>query len=170
MKERYINVGKIILKEIDDYDRKKTGRDYFPSSITSLCLRAQVKTKANLNGPYVQGCIIAHDLERLMENVHELNPIEPSEPTEPKTDKSSNKSKTEANSVTETKVVESKEEPNEPESIKEPKVSEPRGEPNVNEPVKPSINLELTIPMPTSSKHCKEIRIVNYDGYDKVYA
>ncbi|MBA0756332.1 hypothetical protein Gogos_005386 [Gossypium gossypioides] len=101
MIERSINVGKIILKEIHDCARQKLGSVYFPSLITSLCLTAQVKTKANLKGPYVQGCITSHDLERLMENFHELNPIELSELTEPETDESSNKSESIANSVTE---------------------------------------------------------------------
>ncbi|KAH1046640.1 hypothetical protein J1N35_037424, partial [Gossypium stocksii] len=59
------------------------------------------KTKANLKGPYVQGYIVAHDVERLVENVHKLNPIEPSELIEPETNESSNRSKIEANSVTE---------------------------------------------------------------------
>ncbi|KAH1031286.1 hypothetical protein J1N35_043460 [Gossypium stocksii] len=93
MTEMYINVGKVILKEIHDCARKKTGSAYFPSLITSLCLRAQVKTKPNLKGLYAQGCITAHYLERLVVNVHEINPIEPSEPTKPETDESSNKSK-----------------------------------------------------------------------------
>ncbi|MFQ6666089.1 hypothetical protein Gotur_032584 [Gossypium turneri] len=71
--EKSINVGKIILKEIHDCAKKKTGSAYFPSLITSLCLRARVKTQANLKGQYVQGCITTHDLERLVERVHELN-------------------------------------------------------------------------------------------------
>ncbi|MBA0750718.1 hypothetical protein Gogos_002108 [Gossypium gossypioides] len=81
MTVRSINVRKIILREIHGCSRKKTGSAYFPSLITSICLRAQVKTKANLKGPYVQCCIIAHDLERLVENFYELNLIEASEPT-----------------------------------------------------------------------------------------
>ncbi|MFQ6624175.1 hypothetical protein Gotur_003784, partial [Gossypium turneri] len=48
--EKSINVGKIILKEIHDYAKKKAGSAYFPSLITSLCLRACVKTQANLKG------------------------------------------------------------------------------------------------------------------------
>ncbi|MBA0756498.1 hypothetical protein Gogos_022152 [Gossypium gossypioides] len=59
MTERSINIRRIILKEIHDCARKKTEIAYFPSLITSLCLRAQVKTKANLKGLYVQGCITA---------------------------------------------------------------------------------------------------------------
>ena len=42
--EKSINVGKIILKKIYDCAKKKTGSAYFPSLITSLCLRACVKT------------------------------------------------------------------------------------------------------------------------------
>ncbi|MBA0753580.1 hypothetical protein Gogos_020800, partial [Gossypium gossypioides] len=159
MTERSINIGKIILKEIHDCARKKTIYAYFPSLITSLCLRAQVKTKANLKGPYVQGCITAYDLERLVENVHELNPLKPSEPIEPKTDESSNKFETEANSVTKTEEAESKEEPNDPELIKEPKVSEPKEELNADEPIEPSVDLELTIPMPTSSSTVKKSKL-----------
>ncbi|KAH1097225.1 hypothetical protein J1N35_014146, partial [Gossypium stocksii] len=71
--EKSLNVAKIILKEIHACARKKTGSVYFPSLITSLCLRAYVKTQANLKGQYVQGCITNYDLERLVERVHELN-------------------------------------------------------------------------------------------------
>ncbi|MFQ6654179.1 hypothetical protein Gotur_025266 [Gossypium turneri] len=60
--EKSINVGKIILKEIHDCAKKKAGSAYFPSLITSLCLRDRVKTQANLKGQYVQGCITSHDL------------------------------------------------------------------------------------------------------------
>ncbi|MFQ6657922.1 hypothetical protein Gotur_027406, partial [Gossypium turneri] len=88
--EKSINVGKIILKEIHDYAKKKVGSAYFPSLITSLCLRARVKTQENLKGQYVQGCITSHDLERLVERVHELNQGEQGEPIEPKTEESTN--------------------------------------------------------------------------------
>ncbi|MFQ6628852.1 hypothetical protein Gotur_007665 [Gossypium turneri] len=71
--EKSINVGKIILQEIHDCAKKKAGSAYFPSLITSLCLKARVKTQANLKGRYVQGCITNYDLERLVERVHELN-------------------------------------------------------------------------------------------------
>ncbi|KAH1097637.1 hypothetical protein J1N35_014558 [Gossypium stocksii] len=80
MTKRTINVEEIILVKIHDCARKKAGSTYFPSLITSLCLTAQVKSKANLKGQYIQGCITALSLERLVENVHELNPIEPSIP------------------------------------------------------------------------------------------
>ncbi|KAH1073073.1 hypothetical protein J1N35_025401 [Gossypium stocksii] len=46
-KERSINVGRIILKEVQDYIRKKAGSAYFPSLITSLCLRVHVRSKVN---------------------------------------------------------------------------------------------------------------------------
>ncbi|KAH1073313.1 hypothetical protein J1N35_025641 [Gossypium stocksii] len=72
-KEKSINVGKNILKEIHNCAKKKTGSVYFPSFITSFCLRAHVKAQANLKGQYVQGCITNHDHERLVEKVHELN-------------------------------------------------------------------------------------------------
>ncbi|MFQ6658861.1 hypothetical protein Gotur_027954 [Gossypium turneri] len=84
--EKSINVGKVILKEIHDCAKKKAGSAYFPSLITSLCLRAHVKTQANLKGQYVQGCITSHDLERLVEIVHELNQGEQKEPTKPETE------------------------------------------------------------------------------------
>ncbi|MFQ6656258.1 hypothetical protein Gotur_026451 [Gossypium turneri] len=48
--EKSINVGKIILKEIHDCAKKKAVSAYFPSLITSLCLKAHVKTQANLKG------------------------------------------------------------------------------------------------------------------------
>ncbi|KAK8275989.1 hypothetical protein V6Z12_D10G170900 [Gossypium hirsutum] len=68
LKKKSINVGKIILKDIYDCSKKKVGIAYFPSLITSLCLRAHVKTQANLKGRYVQGCITNYDLERLVES------------------------------------------------------------------------------------------------------
>ncbi|MFQ6645196.1 hypothetical protein Gotur_020013, partial [Gossypium turneri] len=81
IKKKSINVGKIILKEIQDCTEKKAGSAYFPSLITSLCLKARVKTQAILKGRYVQGCITNYDLERLVERVHELNQGEQEEPT-----------------------------------------------------------------------------------------
>ncbi|TYI09412.1 hypothetical protein ES332_A09G070900v1 [Gossypium tomentosum] len=44
------NVGKIIIKEINDCAKKEAGIAYFPSLITSLCLRYCLKTQANLTG------------------------------------------------------------------------------------------------------------------------
>ncbi|KAH1129718.1 hypothetical protein J1N35_001096 [Gossypium stocksii] len=90
------------IAKIYDCAKKKTESAYFPSLTTSLCLRARVKTKANLNGQYVQGCITSHDLERLVERVHELNQGKQEEPTELETKESTNETKTEANSVTDT--------------------------------------------------------------------
>ncbi|MFQ6653997.1 hypothetical protein Gotur_025136, partial [Gossypium turneri] len=81
--EKSINLGKIILKEIHNCAKKKAGSGYFPSLITSLCLKARVKTQANLKGRYVQGCITNYGLERLVERVHELNQGEQEEPIEP---------------------------------------------------------------------------------------
>ncbi|MFQ6629247.1 hypothetical protein Gotur_006890, partial [Gossypium turneri] len=80
-----INVGKIILKEIHDCAKKKAESAYFPLLITSLCLRARVKTQANMKGQYVQGYITSHDLKRLVKRVHELNQGEQEEPIEPET-------------------------------------------------------------------------------------
>ncbi|KAH1129796.1 hypothetical protein J1N35_001174 [Gossypium stocksii] len=127
MTERCINVGKIILKEIHDYARKK-----------------------------VASCITAHDLERLVENVSEINPTELSESTELETDESSNKFETGANSVTKAEEEESEEEPNNLEPIKEPEISELVKEPNVDELIEPSVDPDLTIPMPTSSNTMKK--------------
>ncbi|MFQ6659070.1 hypothetical protein Gotur_028098 [Gossypium turneri] len=53
--EKSINVGKTILKEIRDCSKKKAGSAYFPSLITSLCLRVHVKTQANLKGSMFKG-------------------------------------------------------------------------------------------------------------------
>ncbi|KAK5794535.1 hypothetical protein PVK06_035767 [Gossypium arboreum] len=159
MTERSINVGIIIFKEIHDCARKKIESAYFPSLITSLYFRAQVKTKANLNGTYVQICVTTHNLERLEENVDELNPTELSEPTEPEIGKSSNKAKTEANLVIEIEEVKLEEEPNNPELIKELEVSKPRKKSNANEPVEPSVDHELNIPMPTSSDTVKKSKL-----------
>ncbi|KAK5802802.1 hypothetical protein PVK06_030425 [Gossypium arboreum] len=100
--EKSINVGKIILKEIHDCAKKQAGSAYFPSLITSLCLRAHVKTQANLKGRYVQGCITNYDLERLVERVHELNQGEQEEPTKPDIEESTDGTETEANSITNT--------------------------------------------------------------------
>ncbi|KAK5785510.1 hypothetical protein PVK06_040102 [Gossypium arboreum] len=99
--EKSFNVGKIILKEIYDCAKKKTGHAYFPSLITSLCLRAHVKTQENLKGQYVQGCITSHDLEKLVEKVHDLNQGEQEEPTEPDIEESTNKTKNESVTATE---------------------------------------------------------------------
>ncbi|KAH1083444.1 hypothetical protein J1N35_023205 [Gossypium stocksii] len=100
MTKRFINVRKIILKENQDCARKRVGSVYFPSLITSLCFRAQVKTKTNLKGCYVPGCITRHDIERLVENVRLLNQIEPNEL---ETDESLTKSKPEADLINKTK-------------------------------------------------------------------
>ncbi|KAH1083119.1 hypothetical protein J1N35_022880, partial [Gossypium stocksii] len=51
-------------------------------------------------------CITTHDIERLVENFHELNPNEPSEPTKPETGESSNKLESKLDSVDETKEAE----------------------------------------------------------------
>ncbi|MFQ6668359.1 hypothetical protein Gotur_034030, partial [Gossypium turneri] len=86
--EKSNNVGKIILKEIHNCTKKKAGSAYFPSLITSLCLKARVKTQANLKRRYVEGCITNYDLEILVEKVHELNQGEQEKPTEPDTEES----------------------------------------------------------------------------------
>ncbi|KAK5771513.1 hypothetical protein PVK06_047728 [Gossypium arboreum] len=113
----------------------------------------QVKTKENLKGLYVQDCITAYNLEWLVENVHELNPLEP---TQPETEESLNKFESEADSVDKTEEIESEEESNNPKLINKPEVSEPKEEMNADEPIEPSVDLELTIPMPTSSNTTKK--------------
>ncbi|MFQ6641640.1 hypothetical protein Gotur_015866 [Gossypium turneri] len=55
--EKSINVGKIIFKEIHDCAKKKAGSAYFPSLITSLCLKARIKTQANLKGDMFKGAL-----------------------------------------------------------------------------------------------------------------
>ncbi|KAK5812215.1 hypothetical protein PVK06_027634 [Gossypium arboreum] len=152
--ENSINVGKIILKDIYDYAKKKTGSAYFPSLITSLCLRACVKTQMNLKGQYVQGYITIHDLERLVEKVHELNQGEQEEQTEPDTEESTNKIETE--SVTNTEEEESDKEPNSPKLVEESENPEPKVEPE-EEPVKLSSEPEYTTPMPTSASTSRKL-------------
>ncbi|KAK5771894.1 hypothetical protein PVK06_048149 [Gossypium arboreum] len=115
--EKSINFGKIILKKFHDYAKKKAGSVYFPSLITLFCLRACVKTQANLKGRYVQGCITNYNLERLIERVHELNQGEQEEPTEPDTEESIDGTETEANLVIDTEKEESDKEPNSPRPI-----------------------------------------------------
>ncbi|KAH1047311.1 hypothetical protein J1N35_038095 [Gossypium stocksii] len=157
--EKSINVGKIILKQIYDCAKKKTGSAYFPSLITSLYLRARVKTQANLKGQYVQGCITSHDLERLVEKVHELNQGEQEEPTEPKTKESKNATETEANSVIEIEEEESDRESNSPKPIEESSDPKPRVGPE-EEPVKPSVEPEFTTPMSTSASTPKKLELL----------
>ncbi|KAH1096871.1 hypothetical protein J1N35_013792, partial [Gossypium stocksii] len=94
--ERSINVGRIILKEIKDCAKK----------------RAQVRSKANLKGHYVQGCVTRHDLEILVENIELLNQVEPNEPNELESNESSTKSEPEADLINDIEKVEAKEEPN----------------------------------------------------------
>ncbi|KAK5836091.1 hypothetical protein PVK06_011840 [Gossypium arboreum] len=136
--EKSINVGKIILKEIHDCAKKKAGCAYFPSLITSVCLRARVKTQENLKGRYVQGCIANYDLRRLVERVHELNQGEQEEPTEPDT-----KESIEANLVTDIEEEESNKESNSPKPIKCSENLEPRVEPE-EELVRLSVEPEPT--------------------------
>ncbi|KAH1107554.1 hypothetical protein J1N35_011322, partial [Gossypium stocksii] len=111
MIERSINFGKIILKEIHDFARKKARSAYFPSLIALLWLRAQVRSKENLKGCYVQGYITRHDLEKLVENVELLNQVEPDGLNELESDKSSTKSKPKANSINAIEEAEIGEEP-----------------------------------------------------------
>ncbi|KAK5819133.1 hypothetical protein PVK06_024095 [Gossypium arboreum] len=111
-------------------------------------LRARVKTQVNLKGQYVTGCITSHDLERLVEKVHELNQGEQEEPTEPDTEESTNE--TEAELVTDTKEEESYKEPNSSKPVEGSKNPKPRVEPE-EEPVKLSVEPEYTTPMPTSA-------------------
>ncbi|KAK5811622.1 hypothetical protein PVK06_026973 [Gossypium arboreum] len=141
----------VILKEnsINDCAKKKTGSAYFPSLITSLCLRVHVKTQGNLKGQYVQMCITSHDLERLVEKVHELNQGEQEEPTKQDTDESTNETETE--SVTATEEEESNKEPNSPKPVEGSENPEPRVK-SEKEPDKLSVEPEYTTPMPTVAK------------------
>ncbi|MFQ6648134.1 hypothetical protein Gotur_020787 [Gossypium turneri] len=56
--------------------------------ITSLCLKAHVRTQANLKGRYAQGCITNYGLQRLVERVYELNQGVQEEPPESDTEES----------------------------------------------------------------------------------
>ncbi|KAK5811456.1 hypothetical protein PVK06_026790 [Gossypium arboreum] len=148
--EKSINIRKIILNEIHDCAKKKIRSAYFPSLITSLCLRAHVQTQANLKGRYVQECISNHDLERLVEKVHELNQGEQEDPTEPDIEESTNEIETEANSVTDIEEEESNKELNNLEPVEGSVTPEPRFEPQ-EEPVKLSVEPKSTTPIPTST-------------------
>ncbi|KAK5839101.1 hypothetical protein PVK06_007863 [Gossypium arboreum] len=153
--EKSINVGKIILKEIYDCAKKKTGSAYFPSLIISLCLMAHVKIQANLKGKYVQGCITNHDLESLVEKVHELNQGEQEGPIELDIDESTKETETEANSVTDTKQEEFDKEPNSPKPVEGSATPKLEVEPE-SETVKLSVELESSTPMPTSASASKK--------------
>ncbi|KAH1106373.1 hypothetical protein J1N35_010141 [Gossypium stocksii] len=127
--EKSINIRKIILKEIYDYAKMTKGSAYFPALITSLCLRARVKTQANLRGQYVQWCITIHDLERLVGRVQELN--QESEEEESEIELAG---------------------PNPAEGATNP---EPKVEPE-EEPVKPSVEPEFATPIPTHASTSKK--------------
>ncbi|KAK5835786.1 hypothetical protein PVK06_011494 [Gossypium arboreum] len=154
----FVNEKKIIVNEIHDCAKKKSRSVYFPSLITSLCLRARVKTQANLKAQYVQGCITNHDLERLVEKVHEPNQCEQEGPTDPDTEKSTKEIKTEANLVTETEEEESDKEPNSPKPVEGSTTPEPEVEPQ-EETVKLGLEPESTTPMPTSAI-CVQVRMM----------
>ncbi|KAH1129957.1 hypothetical protein J1N35_001335 [Gossypium stocksii] len=153
--ENFVNVGKIILKEIYNCAKKKTWSAYFQSLVTSLCLRDCDKTQANLKGQHVQGCITSHDLERLVERVHELNQGKQEEPTEPKTEESTKATKTEANLVIESKEEESDTESNSPQLVEgstNPKLGvEPK-----EELVRLSVEPEFTTPRLTFTSISKK--------------
>ncbi|KAH1107283.1 hypothetical protein J1N35_011051 [Gossypium stocksii] len=153
--EKSINVRKIIY----DCAKRKTGSAYFLSLITSLCLRARVKTQANLKGQYVQGCITSHDLERLVDKVHELNQGEQEEPTEPETKESTNATETEANSVTDTEEEESNTELNSPKPVEESSDPKPRvGQ--EEDPVKPSVEPKFIALMLTTASTPKKSKLL----------
>ncbi|KAK5825446.1 hypothetical protein PVK06_020283 [Gossypium arboreum] len=158
--EKSVIIGKIILNEIHDCAKKKIGSVYFPSLVTSLCLRAHVKTQANLKGQYVQGCITNHDLERLVEKVHKLNQGEQEEPTEPDTKDSTKETEIEANSVTDIEEKESDKEPNSPKPVEGFAAPEPKVELE-KETVKRSVEPESTTPMPTSASASKKSELSN---------
>ncbi|KAK5811586.1 hypothetical protein PVK06_026934 [Gossypium arboreum] len=120
--------------------------------------KADFKTQANLKGQYVQGCITNHDLERLIEKVHELNQGKQEEPTEQNTEESTNEAETEANSVRNTEEEESDKEPNSPKLVEGSIIPEPEVELE-KETVKLSVELESTTPMPTSASALKKSKL-----------
>ncbi|KAK8366044.1 hypothetical protein V6Z11_A02G095100 [Gossypium hirsutum] len=88
----------------------------------------------------------SHDLERLVEQVHELNQSEQEEPTEPDAEESTNETETE--SITTTEEEESDKEPNSPKPVEGSENPKPRVEPE-EEPVKLSVEPKYATPMPT---------------------
>ncbi|KAH1082315.1 hypothetical protein J1N35_022076 [Gossypium stocksii] len=126
IEQKSINVGKIILKEIHDCAKKRIGR-----------------------------CITNHDLERLVEKVHELNQGEQEEPTKLDTEESTNETETNVNSITDTEEEESDEEPNSPKQVEGSTNLEPKVEPEY-EIVKLSVKPEFTTPVPTSTSTSKK--------------
>ncbi|KAH1107790.1 hypothetical protein J1N35_011558, partial [Gossypium stocksii] len=58
------DVGKIILKEIQNCSIRRSGPAYFPFTITILCLKAKILANVKKTG-YSQGIIIDWDLYRL---------------------------------------------------------------------------------------------------------
>ncbi|KAK5839876.1 hypothetical protein PVK06_008721 [Gossypium arboreum] len=149
--EKSINVEKIILKEIHDCAKNKTRIVYVQSLITSLCLRAHVKTQANLKGQYVQGYITNYDLERLVEKVHELNQCEQEEPTKSDTKESTKETEIETNSVTYTEEKESDKELNSSKPVEGSVTPEPEVELE-KETNKLSVKPKSTTPVPSSAK------------------
>ncbi|KAH1082838.1 hypothetical protein J1N35_022599 [Gossypium stocksii] len=114
----------------------------------------RVRTQVNLKGQYVQGCITSHDLERLVERVHELHQGEQEEPIEPETEESTNETKTEANSVTDIEEEEFDKELNSPKPVERSTNPKPKVEPE-EDLVKLSVELEFTTPMSTFARSSK---------------
>ncbi|KAH1055920.1 hypothetical protein J1N35_033985 [Gossypium stocksii] len=117
-------------------------------------LKAHFKTQANLKGQYVQGCITNHDLERLVEKVHELNQREQEEPTKPDTEET----ETEANLVIDTEEEESDKEPNSPKPAEGSANPEPKVEPE-EETVKLSVEPKFKTLMLTSTRTSKKSKL-----------
>ncbi|KAK5835771.1 hypothetical protein PVK06_011478 [Gossypium arboreum] len=117
-------------------DYKKVWKPFSPKGIP----------KTSSKGTIVQGCITSHDLERLVEKVHELNQSEQEEPTKLDTEESTNETKTK--SVTATEEEETDKEPNSPKLVEGSENPKPRVEPE-EEPIKLSVEPKYTTPMPT---------------------
>ncbi|MFQ6664347.1 hypothetical protein Gotur_031497 [Gossypium turneri] len=120
-----------------------------------LSLRKFTIVLKRRQGQYVQGCITSHDLERLVERVHELNQGEQEEPTELETEESTNKTEAKADLVTDTEEEESDKEPNSPQPAEGAENSEPMVELD-EEPVKVSVEPEFMTPMPTLASTSKK--------------
>lgn len=75
MSKRSINVGKIILKEIQECANKRSGSAYFPSLITSLCRQARVQMKKFFVNFYNKGIIFANDITRVISDYTGKKPI-----------------------------------------------------------------------------------------------
>lgn len=62
--KKTIDVGEIILREIQNCVARRSGPTYFPFTITILCLKAKILANVKKTG-YSQGTIIDWDLYRI---------------------------------------------------------------------------------------------------------